>query len=302
MNTPRDQSKAIHATFNANPEVTKLAKQPPQQKSSDEVMTYVERMKKDGYVIVKNVLSKEKLQRIRSALAPYLQKTGRNRFEGEQTQRVYALLDKSPEFEDLAMDPIMTGILDNFLLPNYLITAYQAINILPGSPHQPYHHDDQFMNVTRPHRPFSIAVIYAIDDFTEQNGATHVFPGSHLWGEEETPVSKKAKPVPSVMPAGSAVYFVSTLWHGGGPNTSNAQRLAVSAQYCEPWIRPQENQLLIVPFQKAEKMHPKVQSLIGYSIHPPFIGHVNGLHPLKQLEAILGEQAEPWNSKKAAKL
>jgi len=92
-------------------------------------------------------------------------------------------------------------------------------------------------------------------------------------------------PIACVMPAGSVVLFLSTLWHGGGANrTESSSRLAVSAQYCEPWLRPQENQQLVVPFDQLFTVDPKIRSLLGYSIHPPFVGHVDGLHPLKAIE------------------
>jgi len=150
------------------------------------------------------------------------------------------------------------------------------------------------MNLQRPHRPFSIGTIWAIDEFTDKNGATIMFPGSHTWGDQK-PTSDMV-PVQAVMPPGSVVVFQSTLWHGGGSNYSQQPRLAVSAQYCEPWIRPQENQLLAVPFDQVPKLHPTIQSLIGYSIHPPFIGHVNGLHPLNRL-AELNEQPNTHENK-----
>jgi len=124
--------------------------------------------------------------------------------------------------------------------------------------------------------------------------STLIFPGSHKWGEGLPP--KDAVPIPAVMPAGSVVVFLSTLWHGGGPNISSEGRLCVTAQYCEPWLRPQENQFLVVPFPVVQKLPLALQSLVGYSIHPPFIGHVDGIHPLKQLENI-GKNASEWIAK-----
>ncbi len=109
-----------------------------------------------------------------------------------------------------------------------------------------------------------------------------MFPGSHKWDDRRRP--EPSEGVPCVMAAGDAVFFVSTLWHGGGPNTDrDSSRMAVTFQYCEPYIRPQENQFLSVPFGVAKQLSPQIQSLLGYSVHPPFIGHSNGLHPLRAL-------------------
>ena len=90
---------------------------------------------------------------------------------------------------------------------------------------------------------------------------------------------------PMVMPAGSAIVFLGTLWHRGGANRSDAPRLALSTQYCEPWARQQENFVLAIPPAAARGFSERVQELLGYSIHPPFMGHAGGLHPKRRLAA-----------------
>lgn len=212
---------------------------------------------------------------------------GRNRFEGRNTERLYGILGKGTRaFDALAEHPTILALNDAVLQPNYLLTASQSIEIGPGEPHQPYHYDDAFCLVPRPRQPFSTAVIYAIDDFTPSNGATLIFPRSHLWGDQ-IPRPGFDVPMPAIMPAGSAIFFLSTLWHGGGENSSSGSRLAVTFQYCEPYMRPQENMFLSVPFAHLSQMSPRLVSMLGYSIHPPFVGHSNGHHPLKAVNSIL---------------
>ena len=119
-------------------------------------------------------------------------------------------------------------------------------------------------------------------NFTANNGATVVMPGSHRWGKRRPGPEDDALPV--VMPAGSCVFFVGTLWHGGGANTTARERLAVTAQYCQPWLRPMEAFTLSVPREVARTVSDDIRRMLGYSIHPPFIGAVDGLHPLRLLE------------------
>ena len=88
------------------------------------------------------------------------------------------------------------------------------------------------------------------------------------------------------MPGGSVVVFLGTLVHRGGANRSDRPRLALSNQYCQPWARQQENYLLSVTRERARRMSARVQGLLGYSIHPPFMGHVNGVHPRRLLEDV----------------
>jgi ectoine hydroxylase-related dioxygenase (phytanoyl-CoA dioxygenase family) len=80
------------------------------------------------------------------------------------------------------------------------------------------------------------------------------------------------------------VLFSGTLLHRGGANRSSATRRAFSHQYCEPWARQQENFTLSIPRERAAAMSPRLRQLLGYSIHPPFMGQLAGRHPEKFLE------------------
>ena len=92
------------------------------------------------------------------------------------------------------------------------------------------------------------------------------------------------KMVPAVMPAGSAVFFVGTLWHCAGANRTDRPRLAATTQYCEPWARQQENYSLAISRERARQCSEKIQSLLGYSMLFPFIGFVDGRDPIRVLQ------------------
>ena len=237
---------------------------------------------RDGYVIWENLLSTEECRRIREVVGPLLEHTGRNSFEGRRTQRIYSVLSRTRVCDRLVDNPRVLAALDRLLMPNYLLSALQAINIQPGETAQLAHHDDGFYPIPRPRAPLAAATIWAIDDFTADNGATVVIPGSHRWGQRRPGPDDPALPV--VMPAGSCVFFVGTLWHGGGANTATSERLAVTAQYCEPWLRPMEAFGMSVSREIARSVSDDIRRMLGYSIHPPFVGAVDGLHPLRLLE------------------
>jgi hypothetical protein len=237
---------------------------------------------RDGYVIWENLLSTDECQQIREVVGPWLGPTGRNAFEGRRTQRIYSVLSRTRMCDRLVDHPRVLAVLDRLLMPNYLLSALQAINIQPGESAQLPHHDDGFYPIPRPRAPLTAATIWAIDEFTADNGATVVIPGSHRW--EARPPGPDDAALPVVMPAGSCVFFVGTLWHGGGANTTDQARLAVTAQYCQPWLRPMEAFTLSIPRDVARTVSEDIQRMIGYSIHPPFVGAVDGLHPLRLLE------------------
>jgi ectoine hydroxylase-related dioxygenase (phytanoyl-CoA dioxygenase family) len=235
----------------------------------------------NGYVIIENLISCHDVAAVREVCIPLLDKTGRNSFEGHKTQRLYNVLAKTRAADVLVEHPRILALLDRLMMPNYLLSQAQAINILPGEQAQLLHADDGFYRLSRPRPPLGAATIWAIDDFTEQNGATVLIPGSHGWGDDRRPILEEAIPV--IMPAGSAVLFTGTLWHGGGANQSEKPRLAFTCQYCEPWLRQQENFLLEIDRPTAASLSGILQSLIGYSIHPPFMGMVDGKHPKRLL-------------------
>ncbi|MGH8530745.1 MAG: phytanoyl-CoA dioxygenase family protein [Nevskiales bacterium] len=271
----RDLSQDIAGTY--KPVSHEALPVDPAQTAAD-----LENIREQGFVILRALLSITQLEEIRAAVAPHLAQQGRNNFEGLKTQRVYSLLAKTRACDRVVEHPRILALLDQLLMPNYLLSAFQAINILPGEAAQLLHFDDGFYPMPRPRAAFSAATIWAIDDFTADNGATVVLPRSHAW-DDRMPTPDDLR-VPAVMPAGSVVFFLGTLWHGGGANCSSGSRLAVTAQYCEPWARVQENMSLAVPREVVRNCSPIMQSMLGYSIHPPFMGMVNGQSPLRLLE------------------
>jgi ectoine hydroxylase-related dioxygenase (phytanoyl-CoA dioxygenase family) len=245
------------------------------------------RLNEDGYVILERVLDGAELRELAAALAPFeaTQPMGRNDFEGERSQRVYSLAAKGAPFLRLAEHPRILALLDDKLLRGFLLSTLQSIRLHPGETHQAWHTDDAFYRTPRPRTTLGVSTIWAIEDFTADNGATEVLPGSHTWGTEHPDDAPHTRPsVRAVMPAGSVIVFDAGLWHRGGGNASNGTRLALSAQYCQPWLRPQESQLLVVPPERARGMSPAILSMLGYSIHPPFIGQVDGMHPLRLVD------------------
>jgi len=240
---------------------------------------------RDGFVVLERLFDADQVAALRTALRPLFRaETGRNPFEGLQTRRIYAVIQKTLACNALAEHPLVLALLDGILAPNYLLSQLQAIEILPGEAAQPLHHDDSLYPVPRPRAPLGAATILALDDFTAENGATCILPGSHLWDDRQPTAREAAAVQPVVMPAGSVVLFVGTLWHGGGANRSAAPRLAVTAQYCAPWCRQQENFSLSVSRERVRECSPDMQRLLGYSVHAPFMGMVDGMHPRRLLE------------------
>jgi ectoine hydroxylase-related dioxygenase (phytanoyl-CoA dioxygenase family) len=262
-----------------------------------DLQRHLDELDTHGYTVLPDFLLPAALAQVRAGLAPHLAThSGRNNFEGFRTERVYTLVGRGRCFEDIAADERVLALLDRLLRPGYLLTASQAICIHPGETPQPIHHDDSFYPVPRPRPSISFSTIVAVDAFTAENGGTEVIPGSHRWSDGRiagaydgrdadaaVPPALERALVPMVVPAGACLFFHGTLLHRGGANRSSAPRLAFSNQYCEPWARTQENFYLGVPPAIVGLMSPRLQTLLGYEIMPPFMGHVTASHPTKVL-------------------
>lgn len=246
----------------------------------EEVIATLER---DGYATLAGALSPEETQAKRAELTRILAATptGRNDFEGFATRRIYALFARTRAFDGPAIQPLVLGVLDH-VLGSYQLSAPTGIEIGPGETAQRLHRDDGVYPIARPHAELVVNTMWALDDFTEANGATHVVPGSHRW-VERTP-DATTPTLRAVMPAGSLLIFLGSLFHGGGANTADRPRLGVILEYCAGWLRQQENHILAVPKETVRTLPRRLQELLGYNIHPPFLGNVDGRHPLKYLE------------------
>ena len=238
---------------------------------------------RDGYVILKGLLSDAVRETAETALRDLLGPTGRNDFEGFNTQRAYALLAKTRALDPLIAHPQILGLLKARLHAQPLLSASLAINIGPGETPQLPHADDGFYPDMRPDARHGLSVIWAFDPFTAANGATRTWPGSHHWPAERRPGPEDPW-TPALMEPGDALVFHGGLWHAGGENTTAEGRLALTAQYCAPWLRTQETMSLSVPPDIVRTLRAPLPSLLGYQIHPPFMGHVNGMHPNRLLE------------------
>jgi ectoine hydroxylase-related dioxygenase (phytanoyl-CoA dioxygenase family) len=268
---------------------------------SFDLAEHARHIEESGFTVIADFLSADVLAEVRRVLGFYLGTyRGRTDFEGERTERVYTLVGRARVFWDIVLDARIMALCERFLLPNFLLTASQAIQINPGETPQPFHSDDAFYHLPRPRPMVSLSTIVAIDPFTPENGGTEVIAGSHRWSDDELAgtfdkmgdggtdfvqgEARRARHARTLdMGAGACVVFAGTVLHRGGANRSASPRCAFSNQYCQPWARQQENFILAIPPDVARQMPPRLQELLGYSVHPPFIGQLTASHPVKAL-------------------
>jgi ectoine hydroxylase-related dioxygenase (phytanoyl-CoA dioxygenase family) len=245
---------------------------------------HLERIATDGYTILPNVIEAGLLDEIDETLLTLEREQhvvpATNRFEGVHTTRIYNLLAYGSPFDQIPVHPRVLPVVEGVLDPGLLISSLSSIAIGPDEDAQPLHADDQLIPLPRPHVPIICNTMWAITDFTEENGATRLVPGSHLRAEPPNPL-EIYDTIPAEMSKGSVLVWVGSLWHGGGANRTDKRRVGIAMNYCAGYIRQQENQQLGVPPALVKTFPRRLQELIGYSVYNGLVGHIDKKHPAK---------------------
>jgi ectoine hydroxylase-related dioxygenase (phytanoyl-CoA dioxygenase family) len=251
---------------------------------STQMDAHLRRIAEDGYTILPNAIELDFVDEIDRELSKLEHDLGilpaDNLFEGLHTTRVYNLLVHGPTFERIPIHPNVLPVVESVLDPGALISSLSSIAIGPDEQPQPIHADDQVIPLTRPHIPIICNTMWAITDFTEENGATRLIPGSHLRDEAPNPL-ERYDTIPAEMSKGSVLVWVGSLWHGGGANVADTRRVGIAMNYCAGYIRQQENQQLGIPQETVKRFPRRLQELIGYSVYNGLIGHIDKQHPAK---------------------
>jgi ectoine hydroxylase-related dioxygenase (phytanoyl-CoA dioxygenase family) len=235
--------------------------------------TVVEALRRDGAVAVTDLAEPGLVDKIIAELRPRLDASGlnsRSDFDGSRTLRTAtSLLSTAPSAAGLVDHDMVVGVADAILLPHcatYQVGSLTAIEILPGESAQALHRDDSLYPIENPGMELQIGVMWALNDFTAENGGTRVVLGSHrfLRSWHLPGVSDWES---SVMPKGSALFYLGSTWHGGGANQSNAPRAGLINTYSLGWLRQESNQYLETPPEVAARFGPRLRALLGYTPH-----------------------------------
>jgi ectoine hydroxylase-related dioxygenase (phytanoyl-CoA dioxygenase family) len=245
-----------------------------------------------GCVVVRELVPASLLDDVERELDPYIEETpgGADEFTGLNTRRTGSLLARSASFRELAAHPIVLGALDRVLgdhATSYQLHLTQVIEIGPGEPAQYVHRDQWAFDFFPFPSGFEVEchTMWAMSDFTEENGATRVIPGSHRW--EDKLRLTEADTIPAEMPKGSVLLYLGSLYHGGGANRSTAARRGINVGYTLSWLRQEENQYLACPPEVARTLPESLARLAGYAPGAYALGYYGDL--LDPIEALQGK-------------
>ena len=230
----------------------------------------IEVLNNDAGVIIDGLIDQKEVNLLNKDLAPYLKNDvfGRDEFTGFKTKRIGALIARSEACRNLAMQPLVNEVSEKYLSPfcdGYQLHFTSAVSIGPGESKQILHRDRGIWGGYLPRRIEPLmSTIWAVTEFTKENGATQIVPGSHLWEKDRIP--KENEIAYAEMKPGSVLLYTGTVLHGGGSNSSKSDiRTGVFLHYALNWLRQEENQYLSCPPDIAKDIPQEVRSLIGYS-------------------------------------
>jgi len=247
---------------------------------------HLETLEREGFVVLENVLDARRCRKLAEEIDPWLESTPRceGDFYGWNTTRVGGLLSKAPSVRDLVLDPYILAIAEALLLPScdcIQLNLTQAVRVHGQERPQAPHRDEEMWPCPTQGRHWLLNVMWAVSDFTEENGATRLWPRSHREALDRG--LDPAESVPGAMKSGSALLFLGSLTHGAGQNTTALPRTGIIVSYCLGWLKTYENQFLAYPREVAASFPQDLQRLIGYRMHRPNLGGWQGQDPIEYL-------------------
>jgi hypothetical protein len=250
----------------------------------------------EGGLVVEGFIAPDLLARLQSDFAPLIASHPPGstteglwtEFHGDQTKRITGLPKFSSAWVELLCDPRYQAMGDRYLgAEDYWLNTGQLICIGPGETPQMLHRDELNWPRATSAGEITVTAIFALTDFTKENGATVIAPGSNHW-EGLLPPAPEATRCQATMPAGSALLYSGKVIHGGGANaTSDQWRVGLHAGFCSGWLRAEENFQLTVPLEIARDLPDRARYLLGYRSYSPEFGGRLGLVDYDDAERLL---------------
>lgn len=253
-------------------------------------------LRADGAIVIDSLASETTIDQAMAEMAPHIDATpySGDDFGGRKTKRTGALIARSATCRDLVTDPTIRAVTADILghSSNHQLHLTQVISIEPGQPAQPIHRDQWAFDFFPFPGDYEVQcnTIWAGTDFTEENGATRVVPGSNH--DEDRKRFALDDTVPVEMTKGSVLVYLGSVYHGGGANDSDHTRAGINITYNVAWLRQEENQFLSVPAEVARTLDDDLLKLMGYSLGAYALGYVADVqHPLDALHGRQGASA-----------
>jgi ectoine hydroxylase-related dioxygenase (phytanoyl-CoA dioxygenase family) len=248
---------------------------------SDELQRACRELDEQGYTLLSGAIETGELQELRETLVRVAAEEIENGtdyvYENGSNQRVWTLLNKGAVFERVVQNDTILTVIGHLLGRVFLLSNVNANIAGPGGQPMFLHSDQDYVPPPFPAYALVANAIVFLDDFSAENGATRIVPGSHkLLCRPD--YSNLPETVPVTGPRGTVMIFHGALWHQTGPNTTASdKRHALLCYYCRPFMRQQENWFLSLDPAVRARATPRLLELLGHTIYLGGLGAVGGL-------------------------
>ncbi len=220
-----------------------------------------------GCCVVIDAATPETMNAVAEELAVFVDRAsiGASDFEGHRTRRLGSPLPRSATFQSIAMHPAVMAAGDLVLghASSWRFSAAEYIEIGPGERGQRIHRDQWKYDMVDFDFEVELNGMWAITDFTEENGATRLAPGSHRWGNRER--VDPANTIAAAMPQGALLLYTGSVYHGGGTNQSEQWRSGLSLQHALGWLTQSTNQFLECAPSEVGHWSDELLRFVGYA-------------------------------------
>jgi ectoine hydroxylase-related dioxygenase (phytanoyl-CoA dioxygenase family) len=258
----------------------------PNTATPDEIAALLAR---DGCAVVDRLASPDQVAKFLGEIAPYevANDSGSDDFAGRRTKRTGSLIARSAAARDFVSHPTVLGATARVLghASGFQLHLTQLISIGAGEPMQQIHRDQWAFDFFPFPNGYEVQcnTIWAMTDFSAENGATRVIPGSHRFADKLK--FDEAQTEPAEMSLGSVLFYTGSLYHGGGGNRSEHVRRGLNLTYNLSWLRQEENQYLACPVEIARTLPEPLLRLMGYARGAYALGYVGDLRdPIEVLK------------------
>jgi len=243
----------------------------PQPPSSPTAVR-LEELRRQGFTVVEGLLSPERCADFSARLATVYQRQEEE--SGLELLRAIGELDvvRCPlaydlEFLHLVQVPQVRVLVEALLGEFHVLHLQNGILNTPGEEHHQgaWHRDLPYQELESS-APLAISVLYALDPFTAENGATCVLPGSHRHETLPSEAYVEANEVAVDAPAGAALVFDSMLFHRAGHNRSPDVRCGINHVFARPFVAQQISlpDALEGVLSGDRPRDPHLQRVLGY--------------------------------------
>jgi ectoine hydroxylase-related dioxygenase (phytanoyl-CoA dioxygenase family) len=261
--------------------------------ASAETSEILDVIQADGALILADVLSRQQAEAVLTEVRPFMEATdnGADDFSGRLTTRTGGLVARSPSCRELILHPTILAATKSFLDPyclRFQLHLGQIIRLRPGQPEQMIHRDrwawGKYLKDVEP----QFNTIWALSEFSADNGATRLVPGSIDWRDDRR--AEMHEICQAIMDPGSVLLYTGSVFHGGGENRSDHDRIGLNITYSLGWLRQEENQYLSCPPEIARDLTPQMQDLLGYTQGSYALGYYTPPLPAGEGPGIVGPE------------